>query len=141
MHLIKVLFKQWDRAAASVLTAVGAFFLISGWVGVSGTLNLAEQAPYIVSGGLGGLFLLGLGAVLWISADLQDEWRKLDRIEKALADGVLRWDPADGEAAVAPFPGTRRAKQGDGGTSGARNGTAAETPPRFVHAAASREHA
>jgi hypothetical protein len=138
MHLIKVLFKQWDRTAAAALTAAGAFLLISGWVGVSGTLNLAEQAPYIVSGGIGGLFLLGLGAVLWISADLQDEWRKLDRIEKALADGVLRWDAddaADGETAVAAFPGTRRARHGEAAR------TAGETPPRFAHVAASREHA
>ncbi len=66
--------------------------LISGWVGVSGTNVLSDQAPYIVSGGLGGIFLLGVGATLWISADLRDEWRKLDRIEKALSDGVLRWD-------------------------------------------------
>jgi hypothetical protein len=30
------------------------------------------------------MFLLGLGAMLWLSADLRDEWRKLDRIERRL---------------------------------------------------------
>jgi len=96
MDIAKVLKKQWDRVIALALTVVGAVFLISGWVGVSGTLVLAEQAPYMVSGGLGGIFLLGVGATLWISADLRDEWRKLDRIEQALADGVLRYDtPAE----------------------------------------------
>jgi hypothetical protein len=89
LNLVK---KQWDRLAALSLTVVGAIMLISGWVGVSGTNVLSEQAPYIVSGGIGGVFLLGIGATLWISADLRDEWRKLDRIEKALGDGVLRWD-------------------------------------------------
>src|SRR5581483_2749023 len=42
------------------------------------------------SGGLGGVFLLGIGATLYMSADMHDEWRKLDRIEAAilkLADG------------------------------------------------------
>jgi hypothetical protein len=48
---------------------------------VSDTLNTGEQLPYVVSGGMVGLFLLGLGAMLWLSADLRDEWRKLDRLE------------------------------------------------------------
>lgn len=92
MDLINLVKKQWDRLAALSLTVVGAIMLISGWVGVSGTNVLSEQAPYVVSGGLGGIFLLGIGATLWISADLRDEWRKLDRIEKSLSEGVLRWD-------------------------------------------------
>lgn len=95
MNLISLLKKQWDRALALVATVVGAVMLINGWVGVSGTNVLSEQEPYIVSGGIGGIFLLGIGATLWVSADLRDEWRKLDRIEKALADGVLRWDSGD----------------------------------------------
>ena len=98
MDMFKLVKKQWDRSAALILTIVGAIMLISGWVGVSGTNVLSLQAPYVVSGGLGGIFVLGVGATLWISADLRDEWRKLDRIEKALGDGVLRWD--DGRSAL-----------------------------------------
>jgi hypothetical protein len=75
---------QWDRTLAWVLVAAGAVALIVGWVGVSGTAYSAEQLPYIISGGIGGIFLLGVGATLWLSADLRDEWRKLDRIEEAL---------------------------------------------------------
>ena len=75
---------QWDRALAWVLVAAGAIALIAGWVGVSSTAYSAEQLPYIISGGIGGIFLLGVGATLWLSADLRDEWRKLDRIEEAL---------------------------------------------------------
>jgi hypothetical protein len=30
------------------------------------------------------VFILGLGALCWLSADLRDEWTKLDRIEDAL---------------------------------------------------------
>ncbi|HEX3784512.1 MAG TPA: hypothetical protein VHX38_33045 [Pseudonocardiaceae bacterium] len=98
MEFLNVAKKQWDRLVSLVLTIVGAVMLISGWVGVSGTNVLSEQSPYIVSGGLGGIFLLGIGATLWISADLRDEWRKLDRIEIALSGGVLRWD--DGQDRV-----------------------------------------
>jgi hypothetical protein len=74
-----------------VCTVIGGTLLLVGWIGVSGTPYLAEQVPYIISGGVGGVFFLGIGATLWISADLRDEWRKLDRIEEALVDGTLQW--------------------------------------------------
>jgi peptidoglycan/LPS O-acetylase OafA/YrhL len=91
MNLMNLAKKQWDRSAAIVFTVIGAIALIGGWVGVRGTPVLAEQTRYIVSGGIGAVFLLGVGATLWLSADLRDEWRKLDRIEQSLGDGVLRW--------------------------------------------------
>jgi hypothetical protein len=76
--------QQWDRAAAAVLMGLGLVGLLLGWMGVSDTPFPAEQVPYLISGGLLGVFLLGLGAMFWLSADLRDEWRKLDRIEAAL---------------------------------------------------------
>ncbi|MGQ0625101.1 MAG: hypothetical protein ACT4PP_10705 [Sporichthyaceae bacterium] len=123
---LKVLRNQWDRVAAIVLTIAGVIALISGFVGVNDSTILAEQTRFIVSGGIGGIFMLGLGATLWISADLRDEWRKLDRIEHALADGILRW--ADD-------------------TPTANSRTAAKAPAvstekvDLAHAASSREHA
>jgi protein-S-isoprenylcysteine O-methyltransferase Ste14 len=77
---------QWDRAAAWLAVALGALLLLLGYLGVSHTGYVFEQVPYVVSGGIGGLFLLGLGAVLWLSADLRDEWRKLDALEAALRE-------------------------------------------------------
>ncbi|MEA3018713.1 MAG: hypothetical protein QOI47_237 [Actinomycetota bacterium] len=75
---------QWDRALAIALTVVGAIALILGWIGVSAALVPSQQLPFIISGGIGSLFILGIAAALWISADLQDEWRKLDRLEEVL---------------------------------------------------------
>ncbi|MGH3521133.1 MAG: hypothetical protein ACRDQ7_27905 [Haloechinothrix sp.] len=75
---------QWDRLTAGATAVAAAVVLIIGWRGVSGTAYPAEQLPYIVSAGLGGLFLLGISTALWLSADLRDEWRKLDRIEQAI---------------------------------------------------------
>jgi hypothetical protein len=75
--------------------------VVVGGGGVSGSAYPAEQVPYVISGGVGGVFLLGLGAMLWLSADLRDEWRKLDRIEQAVRErGVLHveWRPAGFEA-------------------------------------------
>ena len=97
MDLIKLAKKQWDRSAAIVFTVIGMIALTKGWLGVRGTPVLAEQTRYIVSGGIGAIVFLGLGATLWLSADLRDEWRKLDRIEQSLGDGVLRW-AGDGSA-------------------------------------------
>jgi hypothetical protein len=106
---IKALKSQWDRVLAVVLTISGAIALIAGILGVNDSIYLAEQTRYITAGGIGGIFLLGLGATLWISADLRDEWRKLDRIERALGEGVLRWVDTSGQA-PAETSTARRAK-------------------------------
>ena len=75
---------QWDRALASVAIGAGALALLLGWIGVSGAAFPAQQIPYVISGGLVGLFLLGIGGMLWLSADLRDEWRKLDDINESI---------------------------------------------------------
>jgi len=92
MDLNTLLRTQWDRAAAIGCTVLGGLLLLVGWIGVSGTAYVAEQMPYIASGAVGGLFLLAVGATLWVSADLRDEWRKLDRIEEVLREGSVRSD-------------------------------------------------
>ncbi|WP_019874816.1 hypothetical protein [Sporichthya polymorpha] len=83
---------QWDRAGAWGCVLAGAVTLFIGWLGVSETAYTAKQLPYIAGCGLGGMALIGVGAMLWLSADLRDEWRKLDRIEQAIREsgaGVL----------------------------------------------------
>ena len=89
---------QWDRVAAWVAAAVGAVLLIVGWVKVSHTAYPAEQIPYLASAGLGALFLLGIAGTLWISADLRDEYAKLDEIARSVA-GEERHD-SEGEASA-----------------------------------------
>ena len=84
MNLGKWMRLAWDRAAAVALIAAGAVALILGWVGVSGEAFPAKQLPYLISGGIAGVFILGLGTMCWLSADMRDEWTKLDRIEGAL---------------------------------------------------------
>jgi hypothetical protein len=72
---------QWDRALAVVAGLAGIVLVVAGWVGVSGTSFIAEQVPYVVSFGIGGLVLIVVGGTLWLSADLNDEWRLLERLE------------------------------------------------------------
>jgi peptidoglycan/LPS O-acetylase OafA/YrhL len=75
---------QWDRAGAIFALALGALSLFLGWLGVTDTPHVAKQLPYIASGGLFGIFLVGVAAALWISADLRDEWRELRGLREEL---------------------------------------------------------
>jgi hypothetical protein len=75
---------EWDRAVSVGCMVLGAVCLLVGWFGISRTPYPAEQLPYILSSGIGGVFLLGLGATFWLSADLRDEWSKLDSIDESL---------------------------------------------------------
>lgn len=99
--------QQWDRFAGWVSIAVGAIAMLLGWLGVTDTAYPAEQLPYILSGGVFGLFLLGLGAVLLLSADLRDEWRKLDDIEDAIRSSAVAPAPPVDEDGLAARNGAR----------------------------------
>jgi hypothetical protein len=93
---------QWDRVTAVLVVLGGLLALLLGWIGVSGSAYAAGQLPYVVSGGLLGIFLLGVGGTLWLSADLRDEWRKLDRVEEALL--TLAASAAEPTGTVAATP-------------------------------------
>jgi hypothetical protein len=84
MELLRWARAQWDRAAAIAAGVAGAGALLAGWIGISGTAYTAKQLPYMISGGMVGIFLLGVACTLWLSADLRDEWRKLDGLEDAV---------------------------------------------------------
>lgn len=75
---------QWDRASAIALVAAGLIALLLGWIGMSETVLTFQQLPYLLSGGLLGFALITVGAALWLSADVRDEWRKIDRLEVAI---------------------------------------------------------
>ena len=75
---------QWDRTIAVVAVLIGAVAILIGWLGASDATLTTEQLPYLASGAVFGLFALGIGATLWLSADLRDEWRKLEEINQGL---------------------------------------------------------
>ncbi|MGH8992132.1 MAG: hypothetical protein ACRDZ7_11530, partial [Acidimicrobiia bacterium] len=73
--------EEWDRVLGFGIAALGGIVILLGYQGASGSLFVADQLSYLMTGGVGGLFLLGTGATFIILADLHDEWRKLDRLE------------------------------------------------------------
>jgi hypothetical protein len=94
---------QWDRTFAVTAFVAGAVALFLGYRGVSEARLPAQQIPYLVSGGLVGMFVLGLGATFWLSADLRDEWRKLDDIYRRMGEQVPdRTPPPPEKSAVEP---------------------------------------
>lgn len=106
-HLAGWLRSEWDRVLGFSLVALGAVFLVVAYSGVSGSPYAAEQLSYIVSGGLGGLFCLGAGATFLITADIHDEWRKLDGVEDALrsrAATVTLPESEEGASVATPAP-------------------------------------
>jgi len=84
MIFLKLCRNQWDRAIALLAVIGGIAAVVIGWIGSQGTIFTFEQVPYLISGGLLGTCLVVVGAALWISADLRDEWRKLDSIDESL---------------------------------------------------------
>jgi hypothetical protein len=95
---------QWDRVLGWVLIAAGGLALVLGWSAVADEALTSKQIPLLLSGGLGGLFLLGLGGMLCVSADLRDEWRVLSSI-----DETLQADAEERRAAAAPKRSRRAA--------------------------------
>jgi hypothetical protein len=103
MDLLKWARYHWDRVAAAILVGLGLLALLLGYLGVSGTVYPAEQLPYMISGGILGLFCLGTAALLYLSADMRDEWRKLDSIDESLKQLTGRTTrDADDDAGTAP---------------------------------------
>lgn len=113
VDFLKLLRVQWDRAAAAGCAVLGLIALVTGWFGVSGSVYPAEQLPYIVSGGLGGLLLVAAAATLWLSADLKDEWRHLEGLERRIE---ARIDERVAEAVAAALVGP--ASEPPAGTDG-----------------------
>ncbi len=86
---------HWDRVLAVVAALVGTVLLVIGWVQVSGTAVVAEQIPYLASQCVGGLIAFGIATTLWISADLRDEWAKLDAIHRSVVGGGTLGAPSE----------------------------------------------
>lgn len=84
MKLLHALRIQWDRGLALALGLTGVVALVVAWIAVNDTIFAFRQTPYLISGGLGGTVLLCGAYTLWLSADLRDTWRKLDRLEDQL---------------------------------------------------------
>lgn len=89
MDLPRFIRAEWDRLAGYAFVVAGAVALVFGFVGVRTSADVIDEISYLVTGGIGAVFLLGVGATLLLSADLHDDFRKLHRVEEKL-DAIHR---------------------------------------------------
>lgn len=113
-----------------VLIGAGALLMLLGWFGVSREALPAKQIPYLVSGGIGGIFLAVLGAYFLGTQELRNDSGRLDRLERMVEElhqALLRRPDAP-VAGVAHANGTgsapRRVLAVDGGELYHRSGCA-----------------
>lgn len=58
---------EWRQVLGALLIGIGLVAIVIGWWGVSGTSLDWKQIPYLVSGGIGGASLIGLGIAFFVS--------------------------------------------------------------------------
>jgi hypothetical protein len=101
--------------AGGILVPLGFIFILLGWSGASGTVNLYEQLPYAISGGMLGLGLIFAGGfcyfAYWLTQlvyaarrDAADTRMILERIEELLTANAAVASVATPAAPAAPAP-------------------------------------
>jgi hypothetical protein len=85
------LFWRWVGKATRpvvgwILLGLSAVVILLGWYGVSGESNPAKQIPYVVSGGIFGVFLAVFGGYFLATEELRKDSGRLDRLEGMVAD-------------------------------------------------------
>jgi hypothetical protein len=85
------LFWKWVGRATRpvwgwILVGLGILFVLIGYLGISREALVAKQLPYLISGGIGGLALVGFGAMLVGTEDLKRTQERIDHLEDLVAD-------------------------------------------------------
>ena len=69
-----------------ILIGAGALCMLMGYLGVSREAIPAKQIPYLVSGGIGGIFLAVVGAYFLGTQEMRNDSGRLDRLERMVED-------------------------------------------------------
>ena len=72
--------------AGWILIGLGALVMLFGYFGVSREAIPAKQIPYLVSGGIGGIFLAVLGAYFLGTQEIRNDSGRLDRLERMVEE-------------------------------------------------------
>jgi hypothetical protein len=82
----KSLQARWRTIVAWVSIGAGAVAIFIGWLGVSAQTIVAKQLPYLISGGVGGIVLVGAGVGLLVAEDLRAERARIGRLEAEILE-------------------------------------------------------
>jgi hypothetical protein len=72
--------------AGWVFIGLGALVMLLGYLGVSREAVVAKQIPYLVSGGIGGVLLVVVGAYFLGTEELRKDSGRLDRLEQMVEE-------------------------------------------------------
>ena len=72
------------KALAAALTIAGLVAVLVGYLGVRDESHIELQLPYLISGGLGGLVLMGLGALVLIQYQMRVQARRFAEMTDSL---------------------------------------------------------
>lgn len=72
------------RVGSGGFTALGIVVVLLGYLGVRDEPDIALQIPYLFSGGLGGLALIGLGALCLVQLQMRQQAQHMARITDEL---------------------------------------------------------
>lgn len=72
------------KALAAALTIAGLVAVLVGYLGVRDESHIELQLPYVISGGLGGLALMGLGALVLIQYQMRLQARRFAEMTDSL---------------------------------------------------------
>ena len=68
------------------LAALGAVLILIGYLGVAHEALVAKQIPYLVSGGIGGMVLVAVGAFLLGTDDVRKQLARVEQLETMVED-------------------------------------------------------
>jgi hypothetical protein len=85
------LFWKWVGRATRpvwgwILVGLGLLLILIGYLGISREALVAKQLPYLISGGIGGLALIGFGTMLVGTEDLKRTQERIDHLEDLVDD-------------------------------------------------------
>jgi drug/metabolite transporter (DMT)-like permease len=64
----------------------GGVAILVAWYQVRDLPQVFLQMPYLISGGVGGAVLIGLGAALLITQDFRDDKQRLSALERKISE-------------------------------------------------------
>lgn len=75
---------DWRQVSGVTLALAGVVMVSLAWLGISGTISQTSQLSYLTSGGIGGMVVIAIGSVLFMSYEHIEDRRAIAALEARL---------------------------------------------------------
>ena len=100
-------FERFGAKLGVVLCLTGFVLIFLGWNGAASVDRITAQFPYLISGGIGGLGLVILGAILISVDSRRDDGHRVEAMLAEVRDALTRLAPPPEEEAIDDGTGPR----------------------------------